>query len=160
MQIKIDDLQGDAIKALLKEHHTDMYATSPKESVHTLGIDHLKSADITFFTAWEADQLLGCLAIKAHSEDQVELKSMRTSKVVRNKGVASQLLHHVLRFAKEKGFRHVHLETGTQDYFSAARQLYKKFQFTDCPPFGDYQPDPNSHFMYLDLQHFPVRENQ
>ncbi len=126
MQIKIDDLQGDAIKALLKEHHTDMYATSPKESVHTLGIDHLKSADITFFTAWEADQLLGCLAIKAHSEDQVELKSMRTSKVVRNKGVASQLLHYVLRFAKEKGFRHVHLETGTQDYFSAARQLYKK----------------------------------
>ena len=72
---------------------------------------------------------------------------MRTAKLFRGCGVASQLLLFALEHAKMEGFSSVSLETGTQDYFLAARTLYKKFGFVDCGPFGSYSIDPNSHFM-------------
>ena len=72
---------------------------------------------------------------------------MCTAKPFRGCGVASQLLLFALEHAKMKEFSSVSLETGTQDYFFAARTLYKKFGFVDCGPFGSYSFDPNSHFM-------------
>ncbi|BFT29036.1 GNAT family N-acetyltransferase [Alteromonas sp. D210916BOD_24] len=147
MQIKIDDLANGEVIALLEEHLSDMYATSPPESVHALDVEALKAPEITFFSAWHEGQLAGCVAIKILSDAEVELKSMRTVKAFRGKGVASQLLLFALEHAKIKGFRSVSLETGTQDYFTAARKLYQKFHFIDCGPFSHYTLDPNSHFM-------------
>ena len=72
---------------------------------------------------------------------------MRTAKQFRGTGVASQLLLFALEHAKMKGYSLVSLETGTQEYFLAARTLYKKFGFVDCGPFANYVLDPNSHFM-------------
>ena len=147
MQIIIDDLANGEVIALLEEHLSDMYATSPPESVHALDVEALKAPEITFFSAWDNGQLAGCVAIKALSDHEAELKSMRTVKTFRGKGVASQLLLFALEHAKIKGFRSVSLETGTQEYFTAARKLYKKYHFTDCGPFSHYTLDPNSHFM-------------
>jgi putative acetyltransferase len=42
------------------------------------------------------------------------------------------------------------LETGSWDYFQPAVALYRSHGFVECPPFGDYVPDPNSIFMTLD----------
>ena len=133
--------------ALLEEHLSDMYATSPPESVHALDVEALKASNITFFSGWKQQQLAGCVAIKTLDTHSAELKSMRTAKPSRGCGVASQLLLFALEHAKMKGFSSVSLETGTQDYFLAARTLYKKFGFVDCGPFGSYSIDPNSHFM-------------
>ena len=36
MEIKMDNLDGGEVIALLEEHLSDMYATSPPESVHAL----------------------------------------------------------------------------------------------------------------------------
>ncbi|HEY1847644.1 MAG TPA: hypothetical protein VGG37_00500 [Opitutaceae bacterium] len=47
------------------------------------------------------------------------------------------------------------LETGAREYFAPARALYCAHGFVECPPFGDYRPDPNSIFMTLELG--PVR---
>tara|TARA_Y100001963_G_C6554420_1_gene341322 strand:+ start:56 stop:511 length:456 start_codon:yes stop_codon:yes gene_type:complete len=147
MKIIIDDLTGGEVLALLEEHLSDMYATSPPESVHALDVEALKASNITFFSGWKQQQLAGCVAIKTLDTHSVELKSMRTAKPFRRCGVASQLLLFALEHAKMKGFSSVSLETGTQDYFLAARTLYKKFGFVDCGPFGSYSIDPNSHFM-------------
>ena len=133
--------------ALLEEHLSDMYATSPPESVHALDVEALKASNITFFSGWKQQQLAGCVAIKTLDTHSAELKSMCTAKPFRGCGVASQLLLFALEHAKMKGFSSVSLETGTQDYFLAARTLYKKFGFVDCGPFGSYSIDPNSHFM-------------
>ena len=133
--------------ALLEEHLSDMYATSPPESVHALDVEALKASNITFFSGWKQQQLAGCVAIKTLDTHSAELKSMCTAKPFRGCGVASQLLLFALEHAKMKGFSSVSLETGTQDYFFAARTLYKKFGFVDCGPFGSYSIDPNSHFM-------------
>ena len=105
------------------------------------------ASNITFFSGWKQQQLAGCVAIKTLDTHSAELKSMRTAKPFRRCGVASQLLLFALEHAKMKGFSSVSLETGTQDYFLAARTLYKKFGFVDCGPFGSYSIDPNSHFM-------------
>ena len=60
MDIKIDDLNGGEVVQLLKEHLEDMYATSPPESVHALDVSALKVPEITFFSCWKGEQLLGC----------------------------------------------------------------------------------------------------
>ena len=147
MKVIIDDLTGGEVLALLEEHLSDMYATSPPESVHALDVEALKASNITFFSGWKQHQLAGCVAIKTLDTHSAELKSMCTAKPFRGCGVASQLLLFALEHAKMKEFSSVSLETGTQDYFFAARTLYKKFGFVDCGPFGSYSIDPNSHFM-------------
>ncbi|CCO50046.1 putative Acyl-CoA N-acyltransferase [Vibrio nigripulchritudo SOn1] len=147
MEIKIDLLDGQEIVALLNEHLEDMYATSPPESVHALDLDALKKPDITFWSAWDKGVLLGCAALKQLDETHAEIKSMRTARTARNRGVASQLLKHVLNVAKERNYSRLSLETGSMEFFKPARTLYEKHGFEYCPPFADYQPDPNSEFM-------------
>ncbi|EOX3120919.1 GNAT family N-acetyltransferase [Vibrio cholerae] len=151
MEIKVDDLSGGEVIKLLEEHLADMYATSPAESVHALDVAALKSPDITFFSGWVNGELQGCLAIKQLTSRHVELKSMRTSNSSRKSGVATKLLTHALNTAIDNGYRKVSLETGTQQFFQPARNLYEKFGFTYCEPFSDYELDPHSHFMTREL---------
>jgi putative acetyltransferase len=151
MEIKIDDLSSGEVIKLLEEHLADMYAISPPESVHALDVKALKSPKITFFSAWESGELLGCLAIKELTPEHIELKSMRTSQSARKSGVATKLLSHALNTAIERGYRKASLETGTQDFFKPARNLYEKFGFTYCEPFADYKLDPHSHFLTREL---------
>lgn len=152
IEIKIDDLSGGEVIELLEEHLADMYATSPAESVHALDLEGLKSPDITFFSAWKDSQLLGCVAIKELNTQHAELKSMRTSQFARKSGVASQLLQHVLDTAGIRQYQTISLETGSEDYFKAARNLYEKFGFGYCEPFADYELDPYSQFMSIELR--------
>ncbi|MBO9490649.1 GNAT family N-acetyltransferase [Endozoicomonas sp. G2_1] len=138
MNIIIDDLSTNAVAKLLQEHLDDMYATSPAESVHALDINKLKAPEITFFSAWQEQCLLGCVAIKQLSDHHGEIKSMRTTSKARNKAVATKLLEHVIAIAKQRNYRRLSLETGVQDFFLPARKLYEKFNFEYCEPFSDY----------------------
>ncbi|MGO1296126.1 MAG: GNAT family N-acetyltransferase [Vibrio sp.] len=152
MDVIIGGLANGQVIALLEEHLIDMYATSPPESAHALDVDSLKHPNITFFSGWVGEQLCGCLAMKQLTSEHVELKSMRTSHNARNSGVASGLLTHVLDVASARGFRRVSLETGSQEFFKPARNLYEKFGFRYCDPFADYSDDPNSRFMTKDIE--------
>ncbi|MGM9473863.1 GNAT family N-acetyltransferase [Pseudarthrobacter sp. YS3] len=141
---------------LLSEHLADMFATSPAESVHALDPSALSGPSITFWTAREDGELLGCGALKLLDSPQRagklgEIKSMRTAAGARGRGVATLMLNHILEEARGGNFAHIYLETGTEDYFAPARRLYARNGFTPCPPFADYVPDPNSVFMELRL---------
>ncbi|MDV6232049.1 GNAT family N-acetyltransferase [Rhodococcus cercidiphylli] len=151
MRIEVDDLSRPEVHALLSEHLEDMHATSPAESVHALDLSGLRGPGVTVWTAWEADALLGIVALKKLSPDHAELKSMRTTGAARGQSVASRLLGFVLDQARERGYVRVSLETGTQDYFAAARRLYVRHGFVECPPFADYVVDPSSAFFSLPL---------
>lgn len=155
MEIKIDKLDGKEIVALLNEHLDDMYATSPPESVHALDLVALKKPEITFWSAWDNGELLGCAALKQLDSSHAELKSMRTAKTARNRGVASNLLQHLLSVAEDRKYEKISLETGSMDFFKPARALYEKNGFVYCAPFADYQLDPNSEFMTKDLLQKP-----
>ena len=76
--IRIDrDNPGRAdVQELLSEHLADMFATSPAESVHALDSAALSGPAITFWTAREDSEVLGCGALKllepGHGRDQVD----------------------------------------------------------------------------------------
>lgn len=151
LRFELDDLTRPEIVALLEEHVEDMYAVSPPESVHALDLEGLRAPEIAFWSAWEGDRLAGCGALKTLSAHEVELKSMRTVREGRGRGVASALLAHLLDEARRAGFERVLLETGAEDYFEPARRLYLRVGFVTRGPFATYVEDPNSVFMTLDL---------
>jgi putative acetyltransferase len=61
------------------------------------------------------------------------------------------MLDHLIAEARVMGYRRLSLETGVQPTFVAARALYAKAGFVDCPPFEGYWDDPNSVFLTLTL---------
>lgn len=157
IEIRPDDLSGEAIRALLDEHLADMHAQSPPESVHALPLEALRAPGVSFWSAWDGDTLLGCGALKAVDATLAEIKSMRTVRAARGRGVGAAMLAHLIAEAHKRGLARLALETGAQPGFAAARRLYARFGFVECGPFADYRPDPNSVFMTLDLRPPPRR---
>ena len=64
MKIIIDDLTGGEVLVLLEEHLSDMYATSPPESVHALDVEALKASNITFLVAGSSNSLRAASLLK------------------------------------------------------------------------------------------------
>jgi len=156
IHIDRDDPARADVHQLLSEHLADMFATSPAESVHALDHPALSTPSITFWTAREEGQLLGCGALKSldsphGSAKRGEIKSMRTAAAARGRGVATLMLRHIVDEARSRDYGHIYLETGTEEYFAPARRLYVRNGFTECPPFADYALDPNSVFMEMRL---------
>jgi putative acetyltransferase len=147
MNIVVDDLSGRDIAAFLQEHLDEMRAVSPPESKHALDLDGLRRPEVTFWSVYDGDRLVGCGALKKLDDSSAELKSMRTSRAAKRRGVASALLDHILAEARRRGFTRLYLETGTAAYFAPARALYAKHGFTPCEPFADYPLDANSVHM-------------
>ena len=151
MLIKVDDLSGAAIQDLLREHLCSMAQHSPPESVHALDLDALRGPGITFWTAWDGDDLLGCGALKELDCKHAEIKSMRTATAHLRRGVARRILTHIIEEARRRSYRRLSLETGSHAPFEPARALYASFGFTYCEPFADYVEDPYSVFMTATL---------
>lgn len=152
MEIKVDDLRGAEIAALLAEHLRCMAEFSPPESRHALDLEGLRQPGITFWTAWEGGELLGCGALRELNPQHGEIKSMRTAHGHLRKGVAAQMLAHILSEARRRGYLRLSLETGAFPYFEPARCLYRKFGFEPCGPFQGYREDRNSVFMTQELK--------
>ncbi|MGV3464167.1 MAG: GNAT family N-acetyltransferase [Heyndrickxia sp.] len=151
MEIKLDDLTGPEIAGLILEHLQGMALNSPPESIHALNLEQLRKPEITFWSAWEGNQLLGCGALKELDPYHGEIKSMRTAKEHLRKGVAKKLLQHIVEEGKRRGYQRLSLETGSMEAFKPARELYSSFGFQYCKPFSDYMEDPNSFFMTIEL---------
>src|SRR5688500_18542111 len=149
MTIKLDDLNGADIQELLRYHLTHLSAISPPGSMHALNLDALRQPNITFWSVWSETsppELMGCGALKELDSTHAEINSMRTVAAHLRKGVAANLLTHIISEARRRNYRRLSLETGAGPLFTAAQSLYKKFDFQPCGPFADYKPDPNSLF--------------
>ena len=151
MHIEIDDLSRAEIHALLSEHLQSMHALSPPESVHALDLERLRVPEITFWSAWEHGQLLGCGALKELDSSHGEVKSMRTPSARRRSGAGRAILMHIIEVAQARGYQRLSLETGAVEAFKPAQTLYESAGFVRCGPFGDYTEDPFSLFMTLRL---------
>lgn len=151
MEIRIDDLKGPEIIQLLRTHLQSMALQSPPESVHALDLDGLRKPGVTFWSAWQDSELMGCGALKELDPHHGEIKSMRTVSSQLRKGVASRLLCHILDEARRRSYRRLSLETGSTEGFEPARRLYARFGFKPCVPFADYVEDPFSVFMTREL---------
>ena len=152
LEIRLDDLTGREIAGLLQAHLDNMKAITPPESVHALDLTALRSPEITFWSAWQDSELLGCAALKEIDKTQGEIKSMRTAQAHRRQGVAARLLEHIIQEAKRREYSYLKLETGAMFEFAPARALYERYGFDHTHPFGEYVNDPNSVFMAKQLQ--------
>lgn len=151
MKIEVDDLTGPEIAKFLGAHVHQMRTITPIEAAYALDLDDLRKPDITFWSVHDGDALVGCGALKDLGAAHGEIKSMRTDPARTRAGIASRLLEHIIGVARERGYTRLSLETGTDEFFLPARNLYGRFGFTTCGPFGEYQPSPHNTFMTKSL---------
>jgi putative acetyltransferase len=79
----------------------------------------------------EANEPVGCGAIKAFDEEAVEVKRMWVEPAFRGNGIASDILKHLEEWAKELGYKRAVLETGKKQL--EAMQLYPKNGYQVIP---------------------------
>lgn len=149
VSIREADLTDPAVATFLTSHLTELRTISPPESTHALDLEGLADPAVTVWVAYDADRVVAAAALKDLGDRHGELKSMRTASDRQRRGLGRLMLGHVLEQAHERGFTRVSLETGSEDFFAPARQLYARAGFTECAPFGAYRPDPLSTFMTL-----------
>ena len=151
MHIEVDDLSRPQVHALLEEHLANMYELSPAEQVFALDLNKLRADDITFWTVWEEEKLVGCGALKELTPTHGEIKSMRTPAAARGRGAGRAVLAHIISVAQQRGYKKLSLETGTHAAFELAHNLYRSKGFVMSGPFGSYLPNEHSVFMELQL---------
>lgn len=152
MHIIQADFSDQRVIDLLRIHLNTARAETAPGSAHALDLSGLNAPDITLWTIWDGKTLAGVGALKRLSADHGEVKSMHTAQAMRGRGVGRAMLRHIVEAAVAAGMSRLNLETGARDFFRPAHALYRSHGFVDCPPFGDYRPDPNSIFLTLDLR--------
>jgi len=150
-RIVADDPLRPEISALLDLHLAEMYRWSPACKVHAMPAERLREADVTFYSAWDGDNLAAIGALKQLDPSRGELKSMRAAPEYRGKGAGQAILRHLIAEAKARGYTWLGLETGRPEPFRAAAALYRKHGFSECGNFGDYVSDEFSVCMSRDL---------
>jgi putative acetyltransferase len=151
IDIRDDDLSGEATRRLIAAHLAGMHDTSPPESVHALDLDRLRQPSISFWSAWIGGELAGIGALKALDDARGELKSMRVDDRFLGTGVGRALLRHIVAAARERGMTSLWLETGSTAEFLPAQRLYASEGFVECGPFEGYSLDPFSVFMTREI---------
>ena len=142
------DLDDARVRALVEHHLT---ATRVSACNHALSVAQLKAPQVQFWAAWDGERLLGVGALQRLAHAHGEIKSMHTAGDARRRGIGSAMLEHIIAAARAAGMRRLSLETGSWEYFAAARALYAKHGFVVCGPFGEYAPDSSSVFMSREL---------
>jgi putative acetyltransferase len=142
---------GADLDLLMQRHTADMHADTPPESIHMMDASQLAIPDVAFYVMRDAGQPVAMGAFKRIDASHAEIKSMHVLHEARGRGLSRRMLDHLVIEARAAGFTRLSLETGVQPTFIAARALYAKAGFTECPPFEGYGPDPNSVFMTKEL---------
>ncbi|MBL9072952.1 GNAT family N-acetyltransferase [Tabrizicola sp.] len=135
------------LELLFQRHTADMHADTPPESIHMMDKGALAAPGIRFFVLRDAGEPLAMGAYKPIDTTHAEIKSMHVLTEARGRGLSKAMLDHLVSAARAEGFTRLSLETGVQPTFVAARALYGRAGFQDCPPFEGYSDDPNSVFM-------------
>jgi putative acetyltransferase len=149
MRIELDDLSRPSVVALLAEHLRNMHELPPPDQVFALDASKLKAPDVSFWTAWDGELVLGCAALKELSSTEGEIKSMRTPSIRRRTGAGRALLNHIIDAARSRNYQVLYLETGGHPAFMPAQALYGSAGFKRCGPFGPYLENGNSVLMSL-----------
>jgi len=149
--VKPGDFDDDRVKALLTRHLEGMHANSPAGHVFALDWSGLQKPEVSFYTVWDGEELLGFGALKELDARAGEVKSMRTADAHLRKGVAATVLEHIIAEATKRGYTRLSLETGSGPAFEPALALYRKRGFVNGDAFGGYEASAFNQFLHLDL---------
>lgn len=120
------DFSNPKLIELLELHLQDMYATSPKESVHALAIEELQAEHISFWMLTDGNDILGCVALKELSADHGELKSLKTHPQFLKRGVAKRLVEFAIQKAQERHYQYIRLEKPERNRILSLLRIYTK----------------------------------
>ncbi|QDX31540.1 GNAT family N-acetyltransferase [Dickeya poaceiphila] len=151
LAIRIDDLTGEATRALVALHLAGMHDNSPPEQVFALDLSGLQAPEMTCWSVWRGEQIAGIGALKMLPDGSGELKSMRTHPQCLRQGVAAHLLVHIVDEARRRGLSRLSLETGCGPAFEPALALYRKHGFVNGEAFAEYKASEFNQFLHLSL---------
>lgn len=129
-------------RQLLRALDAELLSRYPSESVYGLDPTELEGPRAIFLVARLGLQAVGCGGLRELNQTTAELKRMFVRPEYRGQGIARHLLGALERFAGQKGYHSIHLETGTRQ--PEALGLYESRGYRFIPCFGDYADDPFS----------------
>jgi putative acetyltransferase len=126
---------------------SDAFANAlyPPESNHFVDIATLCDPAVVFLVARRAGRAIGCGALLRDPRGWGEIKRMFVTDEARGQKIGARILGELERIAAAAGLHLIRLETGIHS--AAALATYRRAGYRECPPFGDYRPDPLSVFM-------------
>ncbi|MBO4205263.1 bifunctional helix-turn-helix transcriptional regulator/GNAT family N-acetyltransferase [Micromonospora echinofusca] len=88
-----------------------------------------------FLLATLDSEPVGCGAVKLHPDAPAEIKRVWVSDTVRGLGLGRRILHELERYAAERGWTAVRLDTNRN--LTEAIALYRSAGYREIPPFND-----------------------
>ena len=128
----------DELAQVLQAHWLFCTSTTPIEHVYALDASKLFTPDITVFGARINGELVGVGALRTLNAHHAELKSMHTLAKSRGHGIGKAVVAHIEEYAKSIGIKRMSLETGTNEAFKPARELYYSLGYINSEAFGNY----------------------
>jgi ribosomal protein S18 acetylase RimI-like enzyme len=103
--------------------------------------------------AWQADEAVGCVALRPLDEGICEMKRLYVSPAARATGLGRRLAQRICDEARAAGYERMRLDTLST--LTAARRLYEGLGFRPIPPYC-FNPIPDAIFLELDLARIPA----
>lgn len=150
-EVRPGDFSDPQVISLLEFHVAEAFANSPPELAYVLDLSKLQVPEIEFITIWQGEDLVGMGALKHLSDEQCEVKSMRTHPDHLRNGVARKVLETLIGMAKSGGYKTVSLETGTTEEYRPANALYHSYGFKPGEAFADYAVSDFNTYYHLNL---------
>ena len=142
--IRLESPRQEDVLRLLAALDAFLESLYPPESNHILDVDTLCAPNIRFFVARREGEALGCGALRIDSTGYGEVKRMFVHPGARGQKLGRAILMHIEEQASREGLALLRLETGIHQ--AAALALYRHAGYAERGPFGEYAPDPLSHF--------------
>ncbi len=121
----------------------DAYLTITDGDEHDFYDQYNKLDNIKYvIVAYEDGKAVGCGAIKAFDKNTMEIKRMFTTPESRGKGIATQILKELEKWAAEMNYQRCILETGIRQI--EAVRLYDKSDYQRTANYGQYIGVQNS----------------
>ena len=148
--LAIESPLQDDVRTLIAELNTVLLELSPPEACYHLTVEEMAEPTVTVWIARDGDAVVGCGALKRHSDAVGEVKRMFTRPEWQGQGVGRRILGEIEAAAGREGLQTLVLETG--DQHPAAWALYEKAGFARCGPVLDYPDSPYSIFYQKQLR--------
>lgn len=149
-QIRIVSSTDPDLRKLIERLDAELLQRYPADSIFSLNLNSPAAEKAIFVVAEVDGRPVGCGAILPLDEHAVELRRFYVEPPMRGQGIASAILHFLEDVARQRGYRHVVLETGPKQ--PGAIGLYHKFGYRQIPSYGEYEGCEYSLCMAKDLR--------
>lgn len=151
MHIRPVEFISDDVNTLIQLSRRYMAELYPPESIYQEDPQRLLATDTFFIGAYLERKLLGIGAVKNIDASPAygEIKNLFVDPRQRGQGASRLIMNALEQSLVDSNIMLCRLETGLGQAESIG--LYQSLGYQQCPPYGDYKPDPLSYFMEKEL---------